>query len=107
MAQVRLDSAAINRLLRSPQGDVAKDLIRRGQRVSNRAKQNLRGAGEPRLKAFDTGALTNSIAQEFLVVDGDPVVRVGANTYYALWIHEGTRRMRARPYLREALSAAR
>ena len=107
MAEVRLDRTALNALLRSPQGSVAQDLIRRGIRVQNRAKQNLAGSGDLRLKAFDTGALTNSITHEFLLVNNDPVVRVGANTYYALWVHEGTRRMRARPYLKEALNAAR
>ena len=107
MATVRLDQSALNSFLRSPQGPVAQDLIRRGIRVQNRAKQNLAGSGGTGLRAFDTGALANSIAWEFLQVDGNPVVRVGANTYYALWIHEGTRRMRARPYLAEALSAAR
>lgn len=107
MSTVRLDQRAINSLLRSPQGPVAQDLIRRGIRVQNRAKQNLTGAGGQGLRAFDTGALANSITYEFLQVNGNPVVRVGANTYYALWIHEGTRKMRARPYLAEALSAAR
>jgi hypothetical protein len=108
MSQVRLDTTQLNALLRSPQGPVAQDLLRRGQRVQNAAKNNLRGAGDPSLRAFDTGALTNSIASEFLLINNLPTVRVGANTYYALWIHEGTRRgLRARPYLREALSAAR
>jgi hypothetical protein len=108
MSQVKLDSNQLNALLRSPQGPVAQDLLRRGQRVQNRAKDNLRGAGGADLKAFDTGALTNSIATEFLLINNLPTVRVGANTYYALWIHEGTKKgMRARPYLREALSAAR
>ena len=108
MSQVRLDRNAINSLLRSPTGPVALDLLKRGFRVQNRAKQNLTGAGSPGLRAFDTGALANSITQEFLLVQNNPVVRVGANTYYALYVHEGTRRgLRARPYLKEALSAAR
>jgi hypothetical protein len=107
MSQVRLDTAQLNALLRSPQGPVAQDLLRRGQRVQNRAKDNLRGAGASGLEAFKFGQLTNSIASEFLLINNLPTVRVGANTYYALWIHEGTRKMRARPYLREALSAAR
>jgi hypothetical protein len=107
MAQVRLNSAQLNTLLRSPQGPVAQDLLRRGQRVQNRAKNNLRGAGGSDLKAFDTGALANSIATEFLLINNMPTVRVGANTFYALWVHQGTTRMLPRPYLREALSAAR
>jgi hypothetical protein len=108
MSQVKLDTAQLNALLRSPQGAVAQDLLRRGQRVENRAKDNLRGAGASGLQAFDTGALTNSITSEFLVINGLPTVRVGTNVYYALWIHEGTRRgMKPRPYLREALNAAK
>jgi hypothetical protein len=107
MSKIVLNRAELNVLLRSPFGAVAFDLQKRGTRVRNRAKQNLRGAGASGLRAFDTGALTNSVSQEFLLVDGQPVVRVGANTYYAVFIHEGTRKMRARPYLREALNAAR
>jgi hypothetical protein len=107
MSQVKLDSAALNALLRSPQGAVAQDLLRRGNRVRNRAKDNLRGAGASGLEAFQFGTLTNSITDEFLLVKNLPTVRVGTNLYYALWIHEGTRRMKARPYLREALSAAK
>jgi hypothetical protein len=104
---VKLDQAAINLLLKSPQGAVAQDLIKRGTRVQNRAKNNLRGAGAAGLRAFDTGALTNSITKEVLTESSGPVVRVGTNVYYALWIHEGTRRgLRPRPYLREALTAA-
>ena len=106
MSEVRLNRSELNQLLRSPKGAVAFDLQKRGTRVRNRAKQNLRGAGATGLRAFDTGALTNSISQEFLVVSDQPVVRVGANTYYAVYVHEGTRNMRARPYLREALNAA-
>lgn len=107
MAEVRLNQSAINQLLRTQQGPVAQDLIRRGYRVQNRASQNLTGAGAQGLRAFDTGKLTQSISWEFLMMGNDPVVRVGANTYYALFVHEGTRRMRGRPYLREALNAAR
>jgi hypothetical protein len=75
--------------------------------VRNRAKDNLRGAGASGLEAFQFGTLTNSITDEFLLINNLPTVRVGTNLYYALWIHEGTRKMRARPYLREALNAAR
>lgn len=104
--QVKLDQAEINALLKSPKGAVAQDLIKRGTRVQNRAKNNLRGAGAAGLRAFDTGALTNSITKELIIESSGPVVRVGANTYYAIMIHEGTSRMRPRPYLREALNAA-
>jgi hypothetical protein len=107
MSQVKLNTTALNALLRSPQGAVAQDLLRRGNRVRSRAKDNLRGAGASGLEAFQFGTLTNSITDEFLLINNLPTVRVGTNLYYALWVHEGTRRMKARPYLREALSAAK
>lgn len=106
MSEVRLNRSELNQLLRSPGGAVAFDLQKRGTRVQNRAKNNLRGEGAVGLRAFDHGTLTGSISKEFLLVKGQPVVRVGANTYYAVYVHEGTRNMRARPYLREALNAA-
>jgi hypothetical protein len=107
MSQIRIDRSKLDALLKSPQGYVAQDLLRRGNRVRSRAKDNLRGAGAEGLRAWITGDLNKSIEQEFLILNGYPTVRVGANTYYAVWVHEGTRRMKARPYLREALNAAR
>jgi hypothetical protein len=107
VAQFQVDRSELSQLLQSQHGPVVRDLLQRGVRVQNRARQNLRGARGLDLRAFDTGALTNSISQEFLIVDGNPTVRVGANTYYAIYVHQGTRRMRARPYLLDALNAAR
>jgi len=30
---------------------------------------------------------------------------VGTNVYYALWVHEGTRKMQGRPFLRKGFEA--
>jgi hypothetical protein len=107
MADVRLDQQAINNLLRSRSGPVVQDLIQLGNKVQTRAKNNLRGSGASGLRAFKNGILRNSIATELRSENGNPVMYVGTKTFYGLWIHEGTRRMRARPYLQEALSVIR
>lgn len=80
----RLDSAALNRILRGPHSAVAYELIRRGQKVEARAK---------RLCPVDQGRLRNSIRTE-IVTQGRALtpmlVRVGAGVHYARWVHDGT-----------------
>jgi hypothetical protein len=107
MADVRLDQQAINNLLRSRSGPVVQDLIQLGNKVQTRAKNNLRGSGAPGLQAFDKGILRNSIATELRAENGNMAMFVGTKVYYGLFVHEGTRKMRARPYLKEALSVVR
>lgn len=126
----RFDDAALRRLLDGPQGAVASDLLRRGQRVESEAK---------RLCPVDTGRLRSSITTELLRTGGGRLtVRIGTNVKYARAIHDGTRPhtirprraggvlrfpgrggqivyarsvqhpgTRARPFLRDALRAAR
>jgi hypothetical protein len=81
VAYVKLNDAEIQRLLRSPQGPVAMDLIRRSNRVVNQAK---------RLCPVDEGRLRSSLASELRQDRGDLVARVGTNLDYGLFIHEGT-----------------
>jgi len=51
----------------------------------------------------DTGNLANSIATN-LVIEGTEIVAiVSANTRYAYFVHEGTRYLRKRPFLKDAL----
>jgi len=73
--------------LSSPAGPVAKDLFRRGKKVEAKAKKNLDNRSPRRV---DTGRLRSSITTQLLNVGGKPVVRVGTNVYYALWVHDGT-----------------
>lgn len=62
-------------LLRSPSGDVARDLVQRGRRVVNRAKE---------LAPVDTGRLRSSITASPLTLDGrELTVFVGTNVEYA------------------------
>lgn len=78
---VRVDGPALAALLRSERGPVAQDLLRRGLRVQNRARQ---------LCPVNTGRLRNSITVELVIVGGIPVVRIGTNVEYARWVHDGT-----------------
>lgn len=81
MAVTRIDQAALDRLLHSPEGAVARDLLRRGNRVVNLAK---------RLCPVDTGRLRNSITAELVRTDAGPACRVGTNVSYARFVHDGT-----------------
>jgi HK97 gp10 family phage protein len=50
----------------------------------------------------DTGRLRSSITHEMGTEHGSPVGLVSANTNYAVFVHEGTGRMKGRPFLRQA-----
>jgi len=84
----RLDPQAIRLLIFSPQGGVARDLLRRGLRVETQAKRNLGGIGGP--KRIDTGRLRASISTNLVTRNGVPTVLVGTNVNYALFVHNGT-----------------
>ena len=82
----RLDRRALNELLSTPSGPVARDLFRRGKNVEAEAKKNLQRT--PR--RVDTGRLRSSINTQLFSLGGKLVVRVGTNVEYALFVHEGT-----------------
>lgn len=85
----QLDRAALDRLLTSDQGPVARDMLRRGLRVETRAKQNLAGRGGPR--RIDTGRLRASVTTTLVRARGGaPAVRVGSDVDYAILVHNGT-----------------
>lgn len=77
---------ALTALLTSPNGAVAKDLFRRGKKVEAKAKLNLQRPP----KRVNTGLLRSSISTQLLTLGGKPVVRVGTNVYYAIYVHDGT-----------------
>ena len=85
----QLNNAAVAALLKSPQGGLAKDLLKRGLKVESKAKQNL-GGGASYPRRIDTGRLRASIRTVMLIVDGYPAVRVGTGLAYARFIHDGT-----------------
>lgn len=89
---------AINRLVNSPDGPVARELARRAVQVDRRAKQ---------LAPVDTGRLRSSISWR-LGSDGKGLFAlVGTDVHYAPYVELGTSRMAAQPFLRPALEAAK
>lgn len=84
----RLNLDALDRLLKSSEGGVAKDLLRRGLLVETQAKRNLGGQDGP--KRVDTGRLRASINTQMIRRNGQPVVVVGTNVFYARFVHDGT-----------------
>lgn len=87
-ARVRVvhHSIELQQLLTSSAGAIAKDLFRRGVKVQNQAKKNL----ERSPRRIDTGTLRSDIHVELLSMGGKPVVRVGFNVFYGIYVHDGT-----------------
>jgi hypothetical protein len=79
-AEVRVNDAAIQKMLRSPRGQVARGILKIGKKVERKAK---------RLVPVDHGVLRNSINTELIIRKG-PVARIGTKVKYALYVHEGT-----------------
>lgn len=98
MPRTRLDRAALDRLLHSPDGPVGKDLLRRVVRVETAAKRHA---------PVDTGRLRSSITHAVERDSRGLVGLVGTNVEYAPHVEFGTLRQPAQPYLRPALGAAR
>jgi HK97 gp10 family phage protein len=96
--RVTLDRGAILDLLSGPAGPVAAELTKRALRVNNRAKQ---------LCPVDTGRLRSSIAMRLEAEAGRLIAVIGTNVEYAPYVEFGTRHMRAQPFLRPALDAAK
>lgn len=86
----QLHPAALQALLASPQGGLAKDLYRRGLRVQAAARRNLSGSGPGHPKRVDTGQLRNSVSVQLITAHGLPAVRVGTKVLHARWVHDGT-----------------
>ena len=79
-AEVRVNDAVIQKMLRNPKGQVARGILKIGKKVERRAK---------RLVPVDHGVLRNSINTELIIRTG-PVARIGSKVKYALPVHEGT-----------------
>lgn len=77
---IRTDKTALRKMLRSPEGQVARGIYKLGKKVERKAK---------RYTPVDQGVLRNSITTE-LVIRKMPVARVGTKVKYALYVHEGT-----------------
>lgn len=109
-----LNEEALQRLLASPDGDVALDLGRRAQRVETAAKLNatgrpVAGANNPegRGPRVQSGRLRSSI-HWFIGVDERSVfAAIGTNVFYGRILELGlTRNGASYPFLIPALPAA-
>lgn len=80
---VRIDihGSALNRLLRSPGGPVARDMLKRGKKVQAAARRRINSR---------TGELSRSIDVSIVIVGGTAGVKIGTDLYYARFVHDGT-----------------
>lgn len=92
--RVVLDTVALDRLLRSPEGVVGVFLAKKAVQVEREAKH---------LCPVDTGRLRASITHGLDRDEQGLVAYVGSNVKYAVFVELGTRHMGAKPYLRPAL----
>ena len=85
-----LNPVEINRILHSPSGPTARELLKRGIRVQTKARRNLGGNTGSGPRRINHGLLRTSISTQLRVEDADFVMRVGSGLYYARWVHDGT-----------------
>lgn len=79
-AEIHVNQAALQNMLRNPKGQVARGILKIGKKVERKAK---------RLTPVDHGVLRNSITTELIIRRG-PVARIGTKVKYALAVHNGT-----------------
>lgn len=95
---VRMDKPALDRLLESEHGDVARHLLKLAVMVERTAKH---------LCPVDTGRLRASITHAIAHDNLGILALVGSDVYYAIYVELGTRFMRAQSFLRTALASLR
>lgn len=86
----KFNKAVEEKILTSPVGGVAKDLLKRGVRVQSRARRNLSGVTGSGPRRVNTGLLRASITVKLIPQPKDLAVRVGTDVVYARWVHDGT-----------------
>lgn len=97
-SRVKLNDAALARLLSDESGPVGKLLAGKAIKVEGAAK---------RLCPVDTGRLRSSITHSIEHDSLGLVAFIGTNVEYAIYQELGTKFQRPQPYLRPALRAAR
>lgn len=83
----------------APSPGLRNALELRGLAVRTASQQRIRE--NPR--RIDTGNLINSIQMVVFYRNGAPVVRIGTDVEYSIYVHEGTIYMEANPFLRDGL----
>ena len=91
-SRVVIDSVALARVMRGPEGPVVREMIKAGELVKNEAK---RLVGVSRSDPGSSskrrpGTLRDSIVSRIKTDRGNVVVEVGSEDPIALWHHEGT-----------------
>lgn len=81
VVRIDLDEVQLRVLLRSDDGVVGKDAMRRGRKVEAAAKRRVR---------VRTGRLQRSIKARRDRVEGEAAVSVEATARHAKWVHDGT-----------------
>lgn len=79
--RIDVNNRLINRLLRSPAGPLARNMLTRGNRVRREARRRINS---------QSGALARSITVDVVVENGGAGVRVGTSLHYARYVHDGT-----------------
>lgn len=92
---IKLDDAQLNNLLVSISGDVSRYMLRLGIKIQSSARRKC---------PVDTGRLRSSIGVTQKATSAGAVTSIGTNVEYGLYVHEGTRFMTGRPFLRDALN---
>lgn len=78
---IDINSKFVARLLRSPAGPLARNMLTRGNRVRREARRRINSR---------SGNLSRSIQVEVVVVNDGAGVRIGTDLYYARFVHDGT-----------------
>lgn len=79
--RIEINNRFMARLLRSPVGPVAKNMLTRGRRVRDAARRNVNSR---------TGTLARSIEVTIVPSSDGPGARVGTSLFYARFVHDGT-----------------
>jgi hypothetical protein len=98
--RVEWNEIELERLLNSEEGDVARELLRRGRNVESQAKVNASGQPGPNVR---TGRLRSSITHQLSRDERGLVVRIGSNVEYARFVEEGTQPHRIEARRKKAL----
>lgn len=81
VVSINIDGSKLNRLLRSPDGPVAREMLRRGQKVRAAALRRINSR---------TGALARSIDASIVIANGTAGCKIGTDLFYARFVHDGT-----------------
>lgn len=98
-----------NEVMAQVQGNINRALVAMGMTgvasVKDRMEKGYHATYKPHLKTMgtairDTGDLMRSMEYQ---LTGNDTVAVGTNMDYAMYVHEGTRKMKERPFIKDGI----